>query len=66
LPSRLIQQFDFEAVCPNEGKAAALVMPKANSDSMQHYLDLISTTITPGKHGELVADRAAWHMTRKR
>ena len=57
------QQFQaayvFGAVCPAEGKAAALVMPKANSDSMQHPLDLISTAITPGKHGVLVADRAA-------
>ena len=63
------QQFQaayvFGAVCPAEGKAAALVMPKANSDSMQRHLDLISTTITPGKHGVLVADRAAWHMTGK-
>lgn len=63
------QQFQaayvFGAVCPTEGKAAALVMPKANSDSMQHHLDLISTTITPGKHGVLVADRATWHMTGK-
>lgn len=63
------QQFQaayvFGAVCPTGGKAAALVMPKANSDSMQHPLDLISTAITPGKHGVLVADRAAWHMAGK-
>ncbi len=63
------QQFQaayvFGAVCPTEGKAAALVMPKANSDSMQHHLDLISIAITPGKHGVLVEDRAAWHMTGK-
>ncbi|MEQ1545143.1 hypothetical protein [Methyloglobulus sp.] len=32
---------------------------------MQHHLDLISTTISPGKHGVLVADQAAWHMTEK-
>ena len=40
-------------------------MPKANSESMQHHLDLIAQSVTPGKHGVLVADRAAWHMTGK-
>ena len=53
----------FGAVCPAEGKAAALIMPKANAESMQHHLNLIAQAIAPGKHGILVMDRAAWHMT---
>lgn len=52
-------------VCPAEGKAAALVMPQANSDSMQHHLDLIAAAVTPGKYAVLVMDRVAWHMTKK-
>lgn len=52
-------------VCPADGKAAALVMPKANSESMQHHLDLIAAAVTPGKHAVLVVDRAAWHVTEK-
>ncbi len=55
----------FGAACPAEGKASALVMPAANAESMQHHLDLIAAAVTPGKHGALVADRAAWHMTEK-
>jgi transposase len=63
------QQFEaayvFGAVCPTKGKAVALVMPKANSESMQHHLDLIAAAITAGKHAVLVVDRAAWHVTEK-
>lgn len=68
---RVIRQQQFEAayvfgaVCPAEGKAAALVMPKANSESMQHHLDLIAATVTPGKHAVVIVDRAAWHVTGK-
>jgi hypothetical protein len=68
---RVIRQQQFEAayvfgaVCPAEGKAAALVMPKANSEGMQHHLDLIAATVTPGKHAVVIVDRAAWHMTGK-
>jgi hypothetical protein len=68
---RVIRQQQFEAayvfgaVCPAEGKAAALVMPTANAETMQHHLDLIAATVAPGKHGVLVADGAAWHVTGK-
>ena len=68
---RVIRQQQFEAayvfgaVCPAQDKAAALVMPKANSESMQQHLDLIAAAVTPGKHAVLVVDRAAWHGTEK-
>jgi DDE superfamily endonuclease len=69
-PRVILQQpfeaaYVFGAVCPAEGKAAALVMPKANAESMQHHLDLIAESVAPGKHGVLVADRASWHVTEK-
>lgn len=61
------QQFEaayvFGAVCPAEGKASALVMPTANSESMQHPLNAIAAAVAPGKHAVLVLDRAAWHVT---
>lgn len=68
---RVIRQQQFEAtyvfgaVCPAEGKAVALVMPKANSEGMQHHLDVIAAAVTSGKHAVLVVDRAAWHVTAK-
>jgi transposase len=68
---RVIRQQQFEAayvfgaVCPAQGKAAALIMPQANSESMQQHLDLIAAAVTPGKHAVVVVDRAAWHVTEK-
>lgn len=63
------QQFEaayvFGAACPAEGKAAALVMPAANVETMQHHLDLIAASVAPGKHGALVVDGAAWHVAGK-
>jgi hypothetical protein len=68
---RVIRQQQFEAayvfwaVCPAEGKASALVMPAANSESMQQHLNLIAAAVTPGKRAILVLVRAAWHVTEK-
>jgi transposase len=42
-----------------------LVMPKANSEGIQHHLDLIAATVTPGKHAVVIVDRADWHATGK-
>ena len=63
------QQFNaayiFGAVCPANGKAAGLVMPKANTEGMQYPLKVISESVTRGKHAVLVVDKAAWHLTGK-
>ena len=63
------QQFEaayvFGAVCPSDDKASALVMPQANTESMQHHLNSIAASVAPGKHAVLITDRAAWHLTEK-
>ncbi len=55
----------FGAVCPAEDKAYALVMPDANTEAMQQHLDGIAQSVSPGKHVILVADRAAWHTSKR-
>jgi len=55
----------FGAVCPENGKAAGLVMPKANTEGVQGHLDIISEAVTANKHALLIVDRAAWHLTEK-
>jgi transposase len=68
---RIIRQQQFEAayvfgaVCPADGKAVRLIMPKTNSEAMQQHLDLIAASVNSGKHIVLVVDRAAWHMIDK-
>lgn len=40
-------------------------MPKANTEGMQYHLEVISESVSPGKHAVLVVDKAAWHLTGK-
>ncbi|NYT46799.1 MAG: transposase [Candidatus Methanofishera endochildressiae] len=51
------QQFNaaylFGAVCPANGKAAGIVMPKANTEGMQYHLEVISESVSPGKHNTI-------------
>jgi len=39
------------------------MMPKANTEAMQHHLDEISRHVAKAAHAVILADRAAWHTT---
>jgi hypothetical protein len=51
----------FGAVCPERKIGAALVMPYADSQAMNAHLETIAKAVTPGSHGVIVLDGAAWH-----
>src|SRR3954453_10682585 len=55
----------FGAICPKRGAGAAVVMPSANTQAMQHHLDEIARTLAPKAHAVLVLDQAGWHTTEK-
>jgi transposase len=55
----------FGAICPARGIAAALVLPRCNTQAMQWHLDEISTQVKPRAHAILMADQAGWHITEK-
>lgn len=55
----------FGAICPAEGKGAALVMPRCNSEAMDMHLAEISSQVAPGAHAVLMLDQAGWHMSGK-
>jgi hypothetical protein len=48
------------AVCPQEGKGAALVLPSCNTAAMNLHLAEISGMVSPGKHAVLLLDQAGW------
>ena len=54
----------FGAICPKRGTGAAVVMPSANTQAMQHHLDEIARTLAPKAHAIIVLDQAGWHTTR--
>src|SRR6266513_3448655 len=53
----------FGAVCPLEGKAAALIMPICNTLAMNHHLREISSQVAANAHAVVILDGAAWHSS---
>ncbi len=51
------------AICPKDGKGAALVMPRCNTEAMNLHLAEIATQIAPGAHAVLLVDQAGWHVS---
>jgi transposase len=55
----------FGAICPEQGKAAALVLPHCNSAAMTLHLAEIARAVAPGAHAVLMLDQAGWHRSHK-
>jgi transposase len=53
----------FGAVCPQDGKGAALVLSLCNTAAMNLHLAEISAMVSPGKHAVLLLDQAGWHLS---
>jgi transposase len=60
---RTASAYIFGAVCPYEGKGAALVLPACNIQAMNLHLAEISAEVAPGRHAVLLLDQAGWHMS---
>jgi hypothetical protein len=62
---RYANAYVFGAICPARDSGAAIVLPWANTDGMQHHLNQISRCVPADVHAVLALDRAGWHTTRK-
>ncbi len=51
----------FGAVCPQRDTGAALMLPFANTDTMNLHLKAISRHVRPKAHAVVLLDRAPWH-----
>jgi len=60
---RYASTYIFGAVCPQEGKGAALVLPLCNTAGMNLHLREISDMVSPGRHAVLLFDQAGWHLS---
>src|SRR5258706_309579 len=59
----VLAQRIFGAVCPKEGKGAALIMPACNTEAMNLHLAEIAATVAPAAHAILLVDQAGWHLS---
>jgi hypothetical protein len=60
---RTASMYLFGAVCPWEGKGAAVVLPFCNSAAMSVHLAEIAAMVAPGRHAVLLLDQAGWHLS---
>jgi len=60
---RTASAYIFGAICPAEGKGAAIVMPRCNSEAMGMHLAEIAFHVAPGAHAVLILDQAGWHAS---
>jgi len=60
---RTASTYIFGAVCPKEGKGAALIMPACNTEAMNLHLAEIAATVAPAGHAILLVDQAGWHLS---
>jgi putative transposase len=56
---RTASTYIFGAVCPQEGKGAALILPACNSEAMNLHLAEIAKAVAPAAHAILLVDQAA-------
>ena len=54
----------FGAICPQQGKGAALVLPKCDTQAMSLHLAEVAQAVAPGAHGVMLMDRAGWHRAK--
>src|SRR3954453_2846182 len=54
----------FGAICPQEGKGAALVMRKCDTHARSLHLAEVAQAVAPGAHAVILMDRAGWHRAK--
>lgn len=51
----------FAAVEPGTDNGFALILPHANTEAMQIFLDAFAATLAKDEHAVMVLDQAGWH-----
>src|SRR5437899_2869242 len=60
---RTASTYIFGAVCPKQGKGAALILPACNSEAMNLHLAEIAKAVAPAAQAILLVDQAGWHLS---
>ena len=60
---RTASTYIFGAICPKQGKGAALILPFCNTEAMNLHLAEIAKAVAPGAHAVLLVDQAGWHLS---
>jgi len=58
---QFISTYIYGAACHMTGESCALILPYANTESMNIFLEELSFRIKPNRHVALLMDNAGWH-----
>lgn len=63
---QLVREYSyvFSAICPQTGASCSLIMPQANTEAMNIFLQTLSSQ-QPDERIILCMDKAGWHTTKK-
>jgi transposase len=61
---QFISTYVYGAACHDTGQSCALVLPYANTDSMNQFLAELSSVIELERHVALIIDNAGWHKAK--
>jgi transposase len=59
-----VSTYIYGAACHDTGQSFALILPYANTQAMNKFLDELSLTIQCDRHVALLTDNAGWHKAR--
>src|SRR5471032_2842739 len=59
---RTASTYIFGAICPKQGKGAALILPFCNTEAMNLNQEEIPKAVGPGPHAILQVDQAGWKL----
>ncbi|OJW19283.1 MAG: transposase [Rhodospirillales bacterium 69-11] len=62
---RTASSYIFGAICPVDGKAVGLVLPRCNIAAMDLHLAAISADVAPGRLAAVLLDQAGWHLSKR-
>jgi DDE superfamily endonuclease len=62
---QFISTYIYGAACHDTGESFALILPYANTQAMNKFLEELSLTIQGNRHIALLTDNAGWHTAKK-
>lgn len=62
---RYASTYIFGAICPNEGKAVGLILPRCNIAAMSLHLAAVAADVAPGRIAVVLLDQAGWHLSKR-
>lgn len=62
---QFISTYIYGAACHRTGQSCALILPYANTDSMNQFLGELSLGVEYERHVALIVDNASWHTAKK-